>query len=233
MGGQDDRWGGRATKLTLAILVHVIGFVIGWYLSPPLPHRRTDEPVASFRLLSITEKTKALQPVRRRQARQQPVPPKLTKSEQVDTSSNPLNMLVVSSDVFRSGDIARFMPRGEQQAAVAAAPGESDSSVGEGPGGAKLYNAEWYREPTSAEMDGYMPRNGVRSGYGMIICRTIADYRVEDCRELEEAPQGSGLARAVRLASWQFRVRPPRIGGKPMIGTWVRIRFDMIEGFRK
>ena len=97
--------------------------------------------------------------------------------------------------------------------------------VGHGPNGEALYAAEWAREPTNAELAGYMPRN-VPEGYGLIACRTIAGNRVEDCIELEQSPRGSHLASAVRQAAWQFRVRPPRKGGKPLIGSWVRIRID-------
>jgi len=101
---------------------------------------------------------------------------------------------------------------------------------GEGPGGERLFNAEWYREPRDAELSTYMPKTGAPPGsWADIACKTVAAYHVENCRPLGESPVGSGLARALRLASWQFLVRPPRVGGRTMVGAWVRIHFDFIE----
>ena len=102
--------------------------------------------------------------------------------------------------------------------------------AGEGPGGERLYSAQWYRRPTNAELSPYLPASARGAGWGMIACQMVEDYRVENCREIGQAPLGSGLARAVRQAAWQFRVLPPRIGGRVIKGAWVRIRIEYTQG---
>lgn len=99
--------------------------------------------------------------------------------------------------------------------------------VGTGPNGESLYAAEWLREPTNQELDYYLPPSRP-DGSGMIICKTVPDNRVDDCIALESVPASSRLAGAVLKAAWQFKIRPPRKNGKPMIGTWVRIRIDYV-----
>ena len=97
---------------------------------------------------------------------------------------------------------------------------------GEGPGGQPLFNAEWYREPSDAELNGYLPKGAPPNSWALIACQTVPKYHVENCRSLGESPVGSGLARAMREAAWQFLVRPPRRGGKTLVGAWVKIRID-------
>lgn len=97
---------------------------------------------------------------------------------------------------------------------------------GEGPGGQPLYDAEWYREPTGPELNGYLTQPPPPNGWALIACRTIPNYHVENCRSLGESPVGSGLSRSMRLAAWQFLIRPPRVGGKPIMGAWVKICID-------
>ena len=105
--------------------------------------------------------------------------------------------------------------------------GDTPRVSGSGPNGEPLYAASWYREPTHDELSGYLS-TATGPGWGLIACRTAPGFRVEDCVKVDEYPQGSNIARSVLAAAWQFRVRPPRIGGEPKIGEWVRIRIDYV-----
>ncbi|PEQ10810.1 hypothetical protein B2G71_20300 [Novosphingobium sp. PC22D] len=131
---------------------------------------------------------------------------------------------------FAAADISKMQgPPDTGGGAGSDGSGLAMQGPGEGPGGVRLYNADWYRKPTHAQLATYMPRNGARTGWGLIACRTIEDYRVEDCQILGESPRGSGFGRAVQEAAWQFRVVPPKVNAKPQIGAWVRIRIDYTE----
>lgn len=133
------------------------------------------------------------------------------------------DILKLSKDEYAGMDISKLSPKGRDGAGSGTGTGKAPYGPGEGPNGQPVYPAEWYREPTRAELAGYM-RKLDRSGWGMVMCRTIANYHVENCREAGESP-GSGLARAMRLASWQFLVRPESVGRKLQIGSWVYIRY--------
>lgn len=152
------------------------------------------------------------------------IPPAIVPTR--NTLALPEGFIQLSRADMTASDIGRMAPvtragDGGEGGGQGGGKGE-----GEGPGGAHLYAAQWYREPRDAELAGYMPANREPGQWAVIACRTIEQYHVEDCRELDEFPRGSGAARAMRQAAWQFLVRPPRVDGKPIIGAWVRIRFD-------
>ncbi len=103
------------------------------------------------------------------------------------------------------------------------APASSDSErVGTAPDGSPLYAAQWYREP-GAEFHGFL--SAASPGWGLMACRTIANFYVADCVPLGETP-GSKLNRSMLAGSGVLRVRPPRLGGRSLVGSWVRIRID-------
>lgn len=90
--------------------------------------------------------------------------------------------------------------------------------VGTAPNGEPLYAAAWYREPKREQLRGYLS-TASGPGWGLIACRTVPNYRVEDCVGLDEYPRGSQMNRAVLAAAWEFRVRPPSLGGRPLVGS--------------
>lgn len=120
-------------------------------------------------------------------------------------------------------------PAAPRRAAGPPAPGASKGDTplaeGRGPHGEKLYAASWYREPYDSELRGYLS-TAQPDSYALIACKTVPDFRVDECVGLDEYPANSGLMRAVLAAAWQFRVRPPQKDSQLMVGEWVRIRID-------
>lgn len=143
------------------------------------------------------------------------LPVKATIAPPPRPSKKSVPWIEMSSEEMAASDISKLPASGSGS--------EGDSEVvGRGPNGEPLYGVEWAREPTNAELGGYLPPNPP-DGYGEIACKTIPGDRVDDCIEIAQQPRGSHLASAVRQAAWQFRIRPPRKGGRALMGVWIFI----------
>ena len=228
-------FGNRATSLalSLAFVILLVLMLIKMGVFPALKPEERIKPI-TLQLMGEPKKhsqkraaAKAERTPRRSasaattvQSTKVPVPPHL-----------PWNVTPLSGEEFAAADISNKPSRAQARASSdSAEPGQangdaSGAEAGTGPHGEKLYAVDWYTRPTDAQLSFYLPRNGAPEGYGEVYCRMVERYHVEDCRELGETP-GSGLARVVRQAAWQFLVRPPRIGDRTLIGEWVRIRID-------
>jgi len=232
----------RVPGFLLVLAIHILLLLIVFRPGQPLPVPPKPEPKV-FSVQSIAGKSAAAKPAPHAARAARVAPPRAAAAIVVPPPvpqplpTKPLDMLVMSKDEFAAADIGKITSQhGASGSADATGAGQGSGSAdgaGTGPGGERLYNAEWYAEPTHAELATYLSAVHTQKGWGMIACRTIPNFHVEDCQELAESPSGSGLARALRQAAWQFRVRPPRIGGRAMVGEWVRIRFDFTENVAK
>ncbi len=145
------------------------------------------------------------------------------------------DFIKVSKADFDAMDLSKFPVGGGKGSGEGSGSGNGSGNGGKGvmgpgagPGGAQLFPVAWYREPTDAELSPYLAAvKRIPPGASAdIACRMIDHYHVENCQILNESPRGTGLAKALRLAAWQFLVRPPRVDNKPQLGVWVRIHFD-------
>lgn len=246
MGARRDRLTvrDRSAAIGLTVAFHILILMALLWLTPGiLPFRDKEISLSTFNLPAdksgeqdAAQKNQSQEEKRqaqRQEANPRPTPP--VPAEQPVTPPPKVavpSMIYLSPEEFAASDIGKIKGKrsnGDDN-------GQDSASVygpGEGPGGAQLYNAQWYREPTSTELAGYLPASMPRNGYGLIACQTIENFHVDHCQVLGESPLGSGLGRAVRRAAWQFRVIPPHVNGRPQIGTWVRIKIDYIEGVQR
>lgn len=241
---RNDR-GHRLTGFVLALLAEaalmLVVLSMGWMNNQP---KSKDMHLVSVAMKESTEPAKpkpeqAASPTARPApdlAKQQPAAQAVTAPAQPTPPASPPAIIPVSRDQLAKFDLSN-LPR---QPAAPAPPGKGmmgppnlgvpgDSKrVGTAPNGQPMYAAAWYREPYHDELAGYLS-TAQGPGWALIACRTAPDFRVEACVGLDEYPDGSQIQRAVLAAAWQFRVRPPRIGGVSQVGEWVRIRIDYTE----
>ena len=225
----------RAIAVLLTIVAHVLLLLMLLKLAPA----QWRLPDAVHRLITIQmpppQKNPGIRPTRVKRpsggashaAKPQPKPAAVPPT--------PLTGVIpLSKEDFAASDVSKLPSHRGELASAGDGGGAGGSSgaaygPGRGPAGERLYAAEWYREPSDAELGGYLPHGASAGSTADIACQTVERYHVENCRELGDSPAGSGLARAMRQAAWQFLIRPPRVGGKPLIGAWVHIHFSWTE----
>ncbi|PTW49087.1 protein TonB [Sphingomonas faeni] len=242
----------RSAALVLTVIAHILIILLLARLAPSLPTSRLASPTATtFQMLpdrgipapaQHTPSVVKARPASRGHPSRTPTPPLVLKETKAPSPapSGKLTLpieLLGGDELFKAADVAKLPKHPEDQLAkvekeIPPPPKKKSSSVygpGAGPNGAPVYEmVDWYRAPTQAEMDGYMPRRSPGS-WGRVTCLTAPNYHVENCRTDGEYPLGSGMARAMRQAAWQFRVLPPKKDGKPMIGVWMHITIYQTE----
>ena len=223
----------RLVSTVLSASIIVLGLLLAIYQTQVAPRLKTQKNPVTFDVAGdqsdAGQKGQEKKKEPERQERDEPKPERAEVKTPVPPVETPVTrekpaftFLKLSRADMAAADIGNMTkPGGGDTASTGATYGP-----GEGPGGAILYNADWYREPTNAQLGGYLPASAPREGWGMIACQTLEHYRVDNCQILGESPRGSGFGRAVLDAAWQFQVVPPRINGKPQLGAWVRIRID-------
>ncbi|WP_428628336.1 hypothetical protein [Sphingopyxis sp.] len=233
--------GRRTLAISLAVLIPALLLLLLLSFGAEKPPKFREERVSMVSLEANKASEKAPEPssAEREQAEERPVPPQPAAEQ--PRPPTPLPPQPAAPKAAPTAPTPSERPPSPANPPIAVRPpggavygppniGGSPSSgdserVGTAPNGEPLYAAKWYREPRDDELRGYLS-TASGPGWGLIACRTAPDYRVEDCVGLDEYPNGSQINRAVLAAAWQFKVRPPRVGGRSMVGSWVRIRID-------
>jgi len=236
--------GRRVLAITLAVLIPALLLLMLLSFGPGKPPGVRDDPISVVSLSATEISEEATEPdsAQQKQADERPVspqpaadqpqppvplppPPVVSKAAPPVAPPSEQPPLPATPKILpRPPGGAVYGPPDTKRSSSSSSSGDTER-VGTAPNGEPLYAAAWYREPRDDELRGYLS-TASGPGWGLIACRTAPDYRVEDCVALDEYPNGSQINRAVLAAAWSFQVRPPRRGGQPLVGAWVRIRID-------
>lgn len=225
----------RVVSTLLSATIIVLALLVAIYQTQVSAERERRRNPVTFDITGQNEDAGAKAPEKARRAGQRakdvpqedavrvvaPVPP---VEQPVPAEKPAFTFLKLSRSDMAAADIGAMKRPGSGAPSGGGGPSGSSYGPGEGLGGTILYRAEWFREPTNAQLGGYLPANVPDEGWGMIACETLDHYRVDNCQIMGESPRGSGFGRAVLNAAWQFQVIPPRVNGKAQVGTWVSIR---------
>lgn len=230
--------GSRVVSATLSIAIAALILLALLRLSGILPPSEVGNgrPLATFDVRSngvsaqrpTREKTRQQQT--RKAAAQERAPARRAVVPQPPAPTPPLvlpGVMVLSQADYAASDLGRIKGTAPTRSSDTDETSQTADAapIGRGPGNAAVYAGDWVRRPTAAEMNPYLSKRA-RTGIGVVVCRTAPRNRVDDCREVGETPPGTGLAGTARQAAFQFLIRPPSIGGKPVIGAWVQITYD-------
>ena len=234
------RFGSRLGGIVLAVAIEILLVLLLTTLAPDIV-RKAEPPATVFQMspepAAEPSPEQAAEPsdahetarTKQEQAPQRPAPQPASPVQ----APIPAPIISMSRDAMAAADISKLPPSPNPPVNKGKAmmgppdtgtPGDTPRISGSGPNGEPLYRAAWYREPYDDETKGYLS-TAQGPGWALINCRTVANFRIEDCYKIDEYPAGSNIARSVIAASWQFLVRPPRVGGVSQVGAWVQIRF--------
>ncbi len=238
----------RSAAFVLTVVAHILIILLLLRLAPAMQTSNVPNTATTFQMLpdqgapaptkSATAVAKA-NSAGRKTPKRSPAPPRPVPKLDAVVAPGKLTLpieLLGGDELFRAADVSKLPTHPEDQVAKVekktTPPQQTAKAIygpGNGPSGGPVYDmADWYRLPSSAEMDGYLARPPSGS-WGRIICRAQPEYRVDNCRTDGESPIGSGIARAMRRAAWQYRIIPPRKDGKMMIGIDIRITMTYTE----
>jgi len=234
----------RLTSVVVAILMNVLLLIMLLEISPSMPGTRNGQGrTLTFNVSENQQKQGASKPkaqaakATRAHATAKPVELKPTVEPPTLPPRTHTTFIELSHDEFASTDVSQLPSQAAASGAgkgEGAGEGDTDLAGGSGPHGEPLYSAAWYREPTDAELGPYLAKTRAQEGnYGEIACKTVARYHVEDCVALNDSPPGTHISRELQDAAFQFLVRPPRVGGKSLVGAWVRIRITISNVVRE